>query len=77
MASSDTFASRLFLTLLIQLPSWFREFIGNPKISGLGAQRPYDQGIAEAQMAALSLIGSKTDPYVAVPALAVNRENLE
>jgi ribose transport system substrate-binding protein len=45
-------------------------------IKGLGAQRPYDQGVAEAQMAALSLIGAKTEPYVAVPALAVNRENL-
>lgn len=48
----------------------------NSFIKGLGAQRPYDQGVAEAQMAALSLIGAKTEPYVAVPALAVNRENL-
>jgi ribose transport system substrate-binding protein len=48
----------------------------NSYIKGLGAQRPYDQGVAEAQMAALSLIGAKTEPYVAVPSLAVNRENL-
>ncbi|GGF93159.1 substrate-binding domain-containing protein [Paenibacillus abyssi] len=48
----------------------------NSYIKGLGAQRPYDQGVAEAQMAALSLIGASTETYVAVPALAVNRDNL-
>jgi ribose transport system substrate-binding protein len=48
----------------------------NGFIKGLGAQRPYDQGIAEADEAALSLIGGQTSPYVAVPSLAVDRSNL-
>jgi ribose transport system substrate-binding protein len=45
-------------------------------IKGLGAQRPFDQGIAEADEAALALIGGETHPYVAVPSLAVNRANM-
>ncbi|UOF90351.1 substrate-binding domain-containing protein [Fodinisporobacter ferrooxydans] len=48
----------------------------NGFVKGLGAQRPYDQGVAEAEEAALSLIGGQTRPYVAVPSLAVDRSNL-
>jgi ribose transport system substrate-binding protein len=43
---------------------------------GFGAQRPFDQGVAEADEAALSMIGEKTYPYVAVPSMAVDRSNL-
>lgn len=46
-------------------------------IAGIGSQRPFDQGVAEAKQAALALIGAETHPYVAVPSLAVNRSNLE
>lgn len=45
-------------------------------IKGLGAQLPYDQGVAEAILAAYALLGKKTPPYVAVPALPVNQENI-
>jgi ribose transport system substrate-binding protein len=45
-------------------------------IHGIGAQRPYDQGVTEAKLAALAMIGVDTPTYVAVPSLAVNRENL-
>lgn len=43
-------------------------------IKGLGAQLPYDQGVAEAILAAYALLGKETSPYVAVPALPVNQE---
>ncbi|MED4601408.1 substrate-binding domain-containing protein [Paenibacillus validus] len=45
-------------------------------VKGLGAQLPYDQGVAEAILAAYSLLGKETPPYVAVPALAVSKENI-
>ena len=45
-------------------------------IYGLGAQRPYDQGVAEAMLAAYGLLGKKAPPYVALNALAVTKENV-
>jgi ribose transport system substrate-binding protein len=45
-------------------------------IAGISSQRPYDQGVAEAKVGLLALIGEKTPPYVVVPPLAVNRDNL-
>lgn len=45
-------------------------------IKGLGAQLPYDQGVAEAILAGKALLGKETPPYVAVPALPVTRENV-
>lgn len=48
----------------------------NEYIAGIGSQRPFDQGVAEARLAALAMIGAETPPYVAVPSLAVNRSNL-
>ena len=45
-------------------------------IAGISSQRPYAQGVAEATIGALTLIGEKTPPYVVVPPLAVNRANL-
>ncbi|OIK13733.1 substrate-binding domain-containing protein [Bacillus sp. MUM 13] len=48
---------------------------GGP-IKGLGAQLPYDQGIAEAILAGYSLLGKEAPPYVAVPALTVTKENI-
>ncbi|WP_338452447.1 hypothetical protein R4Z09_11505 [Niallia oryzisoli] len=49
----------------------------NDFIAGIGSQRPFDQGVAEARQAALAIISAETHPYVAVPSLAVNRSNLE
>ena len=45
-------------------------------IKGVGAQVPYDQGVAEAILAGYALIGKPAPPYVALPALPVTRENL-
>ncbi|WP_050181350.1 substrate-binding domain-containing protein [Domibacillus robiginosus] len=45
-------------------------------IKGLGAQLPYDQGIAEAILAGQALLGKEVPPYVAVPGLSVTEENV-
>lgn len=45
-------------------------------VKGLGAQLPYDQGVAEATLAAYSLLGKDAPPYVAVPALKVTKDNI-
>ena len=43
---------------------------------GVGAQMPYDQGVAETKLAALSLIGESTPAYVVCPAMKVDKENV-
>jgi ribose transport system substrate-binding protein len=48
----------------------------NGLIKGLGAQRPYDQGVTEALLAGYGLLGKPAPVYVALPALPVTRENL-
>jgi len=48
----------------------------NEMIVGLGAQLPFDQGVAEARLGALSLLGEDTPPYVAVNALPVDHDNV-
>jgi ribose transport system substrate-binding protein len=48
---------------------------GGP-IKGLGAQLPYDQGIAEAILAGYALLGKEAPAYIAVPALTVNKDNI-
>lgn len=45
-------------------------------VKGLGAQRPYDQGVTEAKLAAYGLLGKVAPPFVALPALPVERSNL-
>jgi len=45
-------------------------------VIGLGAQRPFDQGVTEARLAALSLLGQPTPAYVALPALPVDHGNV-
>ena len=45
-------------------------------VKGLGAQLPYDQGVAEATLAAYALLGRECPPYVAVPALPVTKDNI-
>ncbi|MCK9906740.1 hypothetical protein MXD63_42960, partial [Frankia sp. Cpl3] len=46
------------------------------QIKGLGAQLPYDQGVAEAILAGYALLGKETPAYVAVPAMKVTKENV-
>ncbi|BDG43001.1 substrate-binding domain-containing protein [Saccharococcus caldoxylosilyticus] len=45
-------------------------------VKGLGAQLPYDQGIAEAILAGYALLGKEVPAYVAVPSLKVTKENV-
>jgi ribose transport system substrate-binding protein len=45
-------------------------------VKGLGAQRPFDQGVTEAKLAGYGLLGKEAPAYVALPALRVTRENV-
>ena len=45
-------------------------------VKGLGAQRPYDQGVTEAKLAGYGLLGKQAPPFVALPALPVTKANL-
>lgn len=45
-------------------------------VKGLGSQRPYDQGVAEANLAGYALLDKEAPPYVALPALPVTGENV-
>ncbi|GAB3273649.1 substrate-binding domain-containing protein [Sinomonas notoginsengisoli] len=48
----------------------------NELVVGLGAQVPFDQGGAEARLAAGSLIGKQAPAYVALSALPVDHSNV-
>lgn len=48
----------------------------NELVVGLGAQRPYDQGITEARLAAGAMLGKEAPPYVALAAVAVEHDNV-
>jgi ribose transport system substrate-binding protein len=45
-------------------------------IKGLASQRPYDQGVTEAKLAAYALIGKPAPAYVALPAAPITRDTL-
>jgi ribose transport system substrate-binding protein len=45
-------------------------------VKGLGAQRPFDQGVTEALLAGYGLLGKEAPAYVALPALPVTNENV-
>lgn len=45
-------------------------------VKGLGAQRPFDQGVTEAMLAGYGLLGKTAPSYVALPALPVEKANL-
>jgi ribose transport system substrate-binding protein len=42
-------------------------------VFGVGAQRPFDQGVNEAELAAYGLLGKDAPAYVALPALPVSK----
>ena len=50
--------------------------IAKGTVVGVGAQMPYDQGVAETKLAALALIGESTPEYVVCPAMMVDKENV-
>jgi len=45
-------------------------------VKGLGAQLPYDQGVAQAILAGYALLGKEAPPYVASPSIKVTKENV-
>jgi ribose transport system substrate-binding protein len=45
-------------------------------VVGLGAQRPFDQGVTEAKLAAGALLGKSAAPYIALSALPVTHANV-
>ncbi|MCT9000593.1 substrate-binding domain-containing protein [Chelativorans intermedius] len=45
-------------------------------VKGLGAQRPFDQGVTEALLAGYGLLGKQAPAFVALPALPVTKDNL-
>jgi ribose transport system substrate-binding protein len=45
-------------------------------VKGLGAQRPFDQGVTEAKLAGYGLLGKEAPPFVALPALPVTKDNV-
>ena len=45
-------------------------------VKGLGAQRPFDQGVTEAMLAGYGLLDKEAPAYVALPALPVEKANL-
>lgn len=50
--------------------------IAQGDVLGVGAQLPYDQGVAEAKLIAYSLLGKEAPAYVVVPATRVDRSNV-
>lgn len=51
-------------------------YVARGDFLAVGAQRPYDQGVAEAKSAATALLGEKVPPYIEVPTLRVKKINL-
>lgn len=45
-------------------------------IKGLGAQLPYENGVAQAIIAGYSLLGKEVAPFYVVPAMKVTKENI-
>jgi ribose transport system substrate-binding protein len=52
------------------------ELARNDIVKGIGAQRPYDQGLSVGAATIVSLIGRPSPPWVALPGLAVTPENI-
>jgi ribose transport system substrate-binding protein len=51
-------------------------YVARDEIAAIGAQLPYDLGVAEANAAAAALLGKDVPPYIALPALRVKKANL-
>ena len=52
------------------------ELASSGMIRGIAAQRPFDQGVAAGKAALIALTGGQPPPWIALPGLAVTRENL-
>ena len=51
-------------------------YVARDEIQAIGAQLPYDLGIAEAQAGAAALLGREVPPYISLPSLRVKKTNL-
>ena len=51
-------------------------YVARGEIHAIGAQLPYDLGIAEANAGAYALLGKPVPPYISLPALRVKKANL-
>lgn len=51
-------------------------YVARGEILAIGAQLPYDLGVAEANAAAYALLGKNVPPYISLPALRVKKANL-
>lgn len=51
-------------------------YVARDQIIAIGAQLPYDLGIAEAQAGAAALLGKEVPPYISLPSLRVKKVNL-
>ncbi len=52
------------------------ELAAGGMITGIGAQRPFDLGVAVAMATVAALLGHQPPPWVALPALPVTRKNV-
>lgn len=52
------------------------EMAGNGLIKGIGAQQPYDQGVAVANTTLLSLVGRQPPSWIVLPGLTVTPQNV-
>ncbi len=50
--------------------------VARGEILAIGAQLPYDLGVAEANSALYALLGKKVPPYISLPALRVKKANV-
>ena len=51
-------------------------YVARGEILAIGAQLPYDLGVAEANAAAFALLGKPVPPYISLPSLRVKKANL-
>ena len=51
-------------------------YVARGKIQAVGAQLPYDLGVAEANAALYALLGKPVAPYISIAAHGVNQTNL-
>lgn len=52
------------------------EIASGGNVKGLGAQLPYENGVAQAIISGYSLLGKKVAPFYVVPSISVTRENI-
>lgn len=53
-----------------------RSIASDGLVQGLGAQLPYDQGVAQAILAGYAVLGKGAPAYIASPAIKVTKENV-